>query len=71
MLSWRRLALVLETTQKLLAKGEIQRECHRQKWEAKKNIKNTDWPRSKARKRDENMRIEKEGTTYEAGAFNF
>jgi len=26
--------------------------------------------RSQARKRDENMRIQKEGTTYEAGAFN-
>lgn len=27
--------------------------------------------RSQARKRDENMRLQKEGTTYEAGAFNF
>ena len=26
---------------------------------------------SQGRKRDENMRLKKEGTTYEAGAFNF
>ena len=27
--------------------------------------------KSQARRRDENMRLNKEGTTYEAGAFNF
>lgn len=33
--------------------------------------KNYRLARSQARKREENMRLQKEGTTYEAGAFNF
>ena len=33
--------------------------------------KNYRLARSQARKRKENMRLQKEGTTYEAGAFNF
>ena len=33
--------------------------------------KNYRLARSQARKRDENMRLNKEGTTYESGALNF
>ena len=47
MMSWTRLALVWEPTLRLKAKGEIQRECHRQKRESKNSIKNTDWPGAK------------------------
>ena len=44
-------------------------------WKQKERIqeqhKNYTLAKSQARKRDENMRLQKEGTTYEAGAFNF
>ena len=50
MMSWTRLALVWEPTLRLKAKGEIQRECHRQKREFRNSIKNTDWSGAKHEK---------------------
>ena len=50
MMSWSRLELVLEPTQRLQTKEEILTECHRQNKGSRNNIKNTDWPGAKQRK---------------------